>query len=299
MQQAGLSVKKHILDNEASAIYKDAIKTNHVTHELVPPNNHRRNVAERAIQTAKNHIVSVLCGCHDDFPMHLWCRLLPNIEWQINLLRQSNVTPNVSAYAHVHGPHDFLRHPYAPLGCPVQVHVPPANRKSWAKHTESVWHLGTSNEHYRCFREYINKTKSERISDTVFFQHKHLTQPTVFKEDAVIAAAKRLHSTILGQVNPANEHYDRLKNLSDMFNSSQMKRQQKQRRNVHQKSNAGTEHHFQGWTQLHFQQKQRRQIQGWKAVNKHLHSLSSITSCQQFLIMQRDQQPTPDPDGNK
>ena len=218
MQQAGLSVKKHILDNEASALYKDAIKQNNVTHELVPPNNHRRNIAERSIQTGKNHIVSVLCGCHNDFPMHLWCRLLPNIEWQINLLRQSNVAPNVSAYAHVHGQHDFLRQPFAPLGCPVQVHVPPANRKSWAKHTESGWHLGTSNEHYRCFREYINKTKSERISDTVFFQHKHLTQPMVTKEDAVIAAAKRLHSTILGQVDPANEHYDRLKNLSDMFN---------------------------------------------------------------------------------
>ena len=31
MQQAGLSIKKHILDNEASALYKDAIRSNQVT----------------------------------------------------------------------------------------------------------------------------------------------------------------------------------------------------------------------------------------------------------------------------
>lgn len=144
--------------------------------------------------------------------MHLWCRLLPNIEWQINMLRQSNVTPNVSAYAHVHGQHYFLRQPFAPLGCPVQVHVPPSNRKSWAKHTENGWHLGTSNEHYRCFHTYITETRADRVSATVFFKHKYLTQPTVSKADAVVAA------TIIGTIKKRDVHYERLKNLSDMFN---------------------------------------------------------------------------------
>jgi hypothetical protein len=38
----------HILDNEASAAFKAEIKKN-CTIQLVPPDNHRRNLAERAI----------------------------------------------------------------------------------------------------------------------------------------------------------------------------------------------------------------------------------------------------------
>jgi hypothetical protein len=46
--------KTHILDNEASAEFKREIQNN-CTIQLVPPDNHRRNLAERAIQTFKNH----------------------------------------------------------------------------------------------------------------------------------------------------------------------------------------------------------------------------------------------------
>ena len=40
----------HNLDNEASAAFKAKIKKN-CTIQLVPSDNHRRNLAERAIQT--------------------------------------------------------------------------------------------------------------------------------------------------------------------------------------------------------------------------------------------------------
>ncbi len=43
----------HLLDNEASTKLKAEIKKN-CTIQLVPPNNHRQNLAERAIQTLKN-----------------------------------------------------------------------------------------------------------------------------------------------------------------------------------------------------------------------------------------------------
>ena len=66
----------HILDNEASVEFKKEIQKN-CTIQLVPPDNHRRNLAERAIQTFKNHFKSVLAGVADSFPMKLWDRLLP------------------------------------------------------------------------------------------------------------------------------------------------------------------------------------------------------------------------------
>ena len=195
---AGLGLKKHILDNEASANLKETIQVHVMSYELVPPGNHRRNISEQAIQTENNNFVAVLCGIHDDSPMHLWCRLLPQAECQMNMLRQSNVFLNVSAYARIHGQHDYMRHPWAPVECPVQVHEPSYKRKT------SGWHIGTSLENYRCFRKYISKTSAERVSDTVFFKHKYLIQPTITPEYAVMTAAKKLNNTIL--VTSPQEH---------------------------------------------------------------------------------------------
>jgi hypothetical protein len=67
----------HLLDNKTSAAYKAEIKKN-CTIQLVPPDNHRRNLAEQVIQTFKNHFKSVIAGVDDNFPMRLWDRLLVN-----------------------------------------------------------------------------------------------------------------------------------------------------------------------------------------------------------------------------
>jgi hypothetical protein len=89
MQKAGIVPKHQILDNQASVAYKKAIGNSDMTYKLVPPDNHRRNMAEKAIQTFKDHFVDVLSGCAPTFPMHLWCQLLPQVEWQLLLLLQS------------------------------------------------------------------------------------------------------------------------------------------------------------------------------------------------------------------
>ena len=60
-----------ILDNEISEAYKEEIRHTDMTYQLVPPDDHRRNLAERAIQTQKNHFVSVLSGAASTFPLHL------------------------------------------------------------------------------------------------------------------------------------------------------------------------------------------------------------------------------------
>ena len=89
---------------------------------MVPPDNHRRNAAERAIRTFKNHSLSVLATCDPDFPMREWDRLLEQTLITLNLLRTSRVNPNLSAYAYLHGEHDFNTHPLAPLGTRAMVH---------------------------------------------------------------------------------------------------------------------------------------------------------------------------------
>jgi hypothetical protein len=111
----------HILDNKASEAYKAETRKN-CTIQLVPPDNHRQNLAERAIQTFKNHFKAVIAGVDNNFPMHLWDRLLLQTVLTLNLLRQSNMAPTVSAYQCVHGAFDYNKMPLAPMGCAVQLH---------------------------------------------------------------------------------------------------------------------------------------------------------------------------------
>ena len=84
LKRAGIKPKKHMLDNEASEEFKDAIVEHEMEYELVPKGQHRRNIAERAIQTWKNHTIGVLSGLPKTFPLAIWDELLPQIDRQAN-----------------------------------------------------------------------------------------------------------------------------------------------------------------------------------------------------------------------
>eukprot|EP00804_Cyclotella_cryptica_P016748 CCRYP_002050-RA/>CCRYP_002050-RA protein AED:0.41 eAED:0.41 QI:0/-1/0/1/-1/1/1/0/175 len=122
MRACGISPKRQVLDNKASAAYKQAILDSGMTYHLMPPDDHRRNVVEKAIQRWKDHFVAVLSSTADKFPLHLWCQLIPHKEQQLNLLRQSNANPRISAYAHLYGPHNYNASPFVPLGLEALVH---------------------------------------------------------------------------------------------------------------------------------------------------------------------------------
>ncbi len=130
MRAAGLGLKKHILDSKASKIFKAKIKENEMEYKLVPPRNHQWNQAEQAIQIFKAHFISILASIDDQFPLSLWCYLLEPTELTLNLLRQSNVAPKILAFAHVHGHHNCMKKPFAPLGCAIHFHVKPDDRRS-------------------------------------------------------------------------------------------------------------------------------------------------------------------------
>ena len=128
--------------------------------------------------------------------MALWDKLILHADLTLNLLRQSHTIPTVSAHAHLHGNFDYNRVPLSPLGCVIQIHEDADKRRSWAPHTVDGWYLGTSPDHYRSHVIHVKRTRSERVSKTVFFKHKYLTNPTVSHADRVIAAAKSLYSAI-------------------------------------------------------------------------------------------------------
>ncbi len=123
--------------------------------------------AERAIQTFKLHFILILAGVNNKFPLSLWRHLLEPTELTLNLLHQSKVAPKISAFAHVHGHHDYMKKPFAPLGWAIEAHVKPDDRRTWDTRSDAEFSLGTSMQHHRCFRMYITKTGATRISNTV------------------------------------------------------------------------------------------------------------------------------------
>ena len=95
----GLKPVLQILDNEAPGKLKRYMQNNNVTYQLVPPHIHRRNAAERAISTWKDHFIATLSNTDPLFPLHLWCRLIDQATTTLNLLRPSRINPRLSAKA--------------------------------------------------------------------------------------------------------------------------------------------------------------------------------------------------------
>jgi hypothetical protein len=170
----GFKPKLQTLDNEASADLKIVFTTNDVEYQLVSPHCHRRNAAERAIRTFKEHFVAGLSSFDPTIPLHLWDRLLPQAEVTLNLLRTSRLHPQLSAAAHFHGLVYYNKTAFSPSGCNLIAHKKPGKRRTWAPHGQHGYSLGPAMHHYRCQNVYISSTASERIVDTLeFFPHNY------------------------------------------------------------------------------------------------------------------------------
>ena len=127
--------------------------------------------------------------------------ILPQVFLTLNLLRQLNVAPTVSVYAYINGPFDYNAMPLAPMGCAAQIYESTNRRKTWAKNSIDGWYLHTSTEHYRSHLVHVKKTRSERITDTVWFKHKYITQPKVTPVDHIVKAINDLTCALKGRKN--------------------------------------------------------------------------------------------------
>jgi hypothetical protein len=223
---SGLRPSLQRLDNEASALLRDFLAAEQIDYQLVPPHLHRRNSAERAIRTFKNHFVSILCGTDPNFPLHLWDRLLPQALLTLNLLRASHINPRLSAQAQIYGAFDFNRTPLGPLGTKVIAHTKPTVRESWAKHGAPSWYIGRSCHHYRCYLVYVSETGAERNADTLDWFPHHVSMPKTSSADAAATAAYDLIQA-LKQPAPASpfasldpKQLSALDQLAQLFQSS-------------------------------------------------------------------------------
>ena len=185
LKSRGIEPKTFILDNETSTTLLNAFENEGVKYQLVPPHMHRRNAAERAIQSWKEHFIAGLSSLHPEFPMLEWDRLIDQGMMTLNMLRNARVNPNLSAYEYIFGHYNFSKTPIAPPGMKMVVHSKPSQRGSWDPHGMIGFYVGPALQHYRCFRCYIASSKSERITDTVVFLPHNIKLPSSSPEDII------------------------------------------------------------------------------------------------------------------
>jgi hypothetical protein len=217
----GLSVDLQILDNEASSAYKQAITfTWKAKFQLVPPDMHRQNRAERAIRTFKDHFIAILAGVNSTFPPYLWDLLLPQAELTLNLLRQATLNPQISAWEYFQGPFDFNKTPLGPVGCRVLIHAKPGTRCSWDFRAKEGFYIGPALDSYRCFKLVKSDTRSQVISDMVEFRHLYITVPLQTLEDKIVHGLQVVAGAITGALPPTCiSQLDAITNLSNLFES--------------------------------------------------------------------------------
>jgi hypothetical protein len=217
----GLSVDLQILDNEASAAYKQAITfTWQAKFQLVPPDMHHWNRAEHVIRTFKTHFLSILASVDPSFSPYLWDLLLPQAELTLNLLWQSALNPWISAWEFFQGLFDFNKTPLGPVGCRVPIHAKPVTRRLWDFCAKEGFYIGPALDSYRCFKLVKSDTKSQVISDTVEFCHAYRTIPAPTPEDKIIHGLQVMSGVLRDAPPPTSiSQVDAIANLHDLFKS--------------------------------------------------------------------------------
>jgi hypothetical protein len=85
----------------------------------------------------------------------------------------------------------------APPGTIIISHETPNHRRTWDPCGQDGWYIGPALEHYRYYRVYINKTRSERVVETVDFFPTEAKIPFQSLRDLATEAAKQLTYTLV------------------------------------------------------------------------------------------------------
>ena len=198
-QQRGFKPKLHKLDNETSKDVETFIASQQADIQYSPPDMHRTNPAERAIQTWKSCKKSSLASVPPEFPISLWCRMCQQVDLSVNIIRKCRQNPLLSAWAAMEGEYHFDATPIAPPGTQLMMHEKPNRRPTWGPNAKKAWYLGPCFKHYRSVRGFVPSTGGERISDTYRFKHHAIDIPQLTPADRILEAAKQLNDAITQQ----------------------------------------------------------------------------------------------------
>ena len=116
LHQAGIRPIIQRLDNEKSDLLIAEIQANNLDYQYAAAGDHRLNPEEQAIQTFKNHLISILNGADATLPANQWDRIIYFAMITLCMLRTSRMNPKLSSYMQLWGNFDFNKTPLAPVG---------------------------------------------------------------------------------------------------------------------------------------------------------------------------------------
>ena len=98
---------------------------------------------------------------------------------------------NVLVYAHLSGPFDYNKMPLTPMGCNAQIHKKTDKRGFYSV---DKWYLFTLPEHYHTHNCHITTLRTNAsLTDTIQFQHKRTTNPSITHTNKVMQALVDWH----------------------------------------------------------------------------------------------------------
>eukprot|EP00804_Cyclotella_cryptica_P026916 CCRYP_014749-RA/>CCRYP_014749-RA protein AED:0.26 eAED:0.26 QI:0/0/0/1/0/0/2/0/1022 len=213
MKACGIQPTRQVLDNEISAAYKLAITASGMTYQLVPPDDHRRNIAEKAIQTWKDHFIAVISGTDAKFPSTFGANYYH--KWNANSVFYGNpmhtpTFPPIRISTAIMTTTHTLSSPWAwkPLSTtnPTTANLLPntAPRGMSSAHPTSTTTAGKCGHQLRKHHPYLCHS---------LLQTQVHHQPSVTPADAIIAAAANLSHLL---TNNLQAHHNNKVNQSDL-----------------------------------------------------------------------------------
>ena len=127
---------------------------------------------------------------------HLWCRILPQCQDTLNMLRTSCLHHQTPSFTHMNGLFDYNATPMAPPGIKILVYETPQQRKTWVQHGVDAWYIGYCPDHYRYHKTYLLATRGERISHAVSFLPHDFEVPANNRQDDVARSIRDLTTAI-------------------------------------------------------------------------------------------------------
>ena len=90
------------------------LEQNKVDAQKVSTHNHRANITERIVETAKHHFIAGMAGTDENYPIREWDRGVAQSQRTLNMLRTCRINPKLSADAFLEGQHNYNAVPFPP-----------------------------------------------------------------------------------------------------------------------------------------------------------------------------------------
>ena len=187
------------MDNETSKDVEDFIASQNKQQQYNPPEFHRTNPAERALQTYKSCVKSTMASLPPTFTIAYLCKLLPQIYFSVYILRKCRQNPLLSAWASMEGEFHFDATPITPQGTEMLIQKKPNQRRTFGFNAKKAWYIAPCFQHYRTFKGIMASNGAERILDTVQFKHHAIETPQLTPANRILEAARQLDSAIKQQ----------------------------------------------------------------------------------------------------